>query len=326
MATTRTGAHAFIKYGYETTFNTAPTVDKKFGLNDRVTSWSLTHNRIDIPALNQTTIHKYAYGQQSGTLGVSFNLSNPWVFGAIYGQPAKTGSSPFNYTYPSSAQPKEVTSMTCQVNYDGSDADIVREVNGCIANSLNISTSVGEIVDCSMDMTYGKENAPATTVVAVPSKPAEEFAYTFAHGVVKVGGNTLATVQDVDITFGQNAELLYGIGSNQSVNTYRRIFDITGNFRASWLNKNLLEGTLAQIGKNTSTTYEETIGGSPEFELTFQNTASGATSEIKITGTGLAPTDLGISGIAPVEPIFENISWRIKSATVVAKSTQTAAE
>jgi len=72
--------------------------------------------------------------------------------------------------------------------------------------------------------------------------------------------------------------------------------------------------------------YEETIGGSPEFELTFQSTASTTQNEIKITGTGLAPTDLAVSGVEPVEPIFEEINWRIKSATIVAKNTQSAAE
>ena len=46
----------------------------------------------------------------------------------------------------------------------------------------------------------------------------------------------------------------------------------------------------------------------------------------KITGTGLSPTDLNISGIEPVEPIFEEISWRVKSATIVAKNTQSGEE
>ena len=147
-----------------------------------------------------------------------------------------------------------------------------------------------------------------------------------AHGVIKVGGNTLAQVQDVDITFAQNPSLLYGIGNNQAVSSYRQIFDMTGRFRAALLNKNLLEGVLAQIAKNTSATFEETIGGSPELELTFQSTASTVQNEIKITGTGLAPTDLAVSGVEPVEPIFEEINWRIKSATVVAKNTQSGAE
>jgi len=327
MATIRTGASAYLKYEYETSYGTGGTPNKKFGLQDRLTNWTLTHNRIDMPRLNQTTIHKYAYGQQNGSLSVSCVLSNPWIFESIYGAPTTGSASSGVYPHTfGGTQPKDINTLVCEIGYDGDTADIVRTVKGCVVNSLGISTSIGATVDLSIDMTYGKESAPVTSIGTAPSEPTEEFAYTFAHGVVKVGGNTLAQVQDVDITFGQNPSLLYGIGNNQAVSSYRQIFDITGRFRAALLNKNLLEGTLAQIAKNTSGSYEETIGGSPEFELTFQSTSSTVQNEIKITGTGLSPTDLNISGIEPVEPIFEEISWRVKSATIVAKNTQSAVE
>ena len=51
-----------------------------------------------------------------------------------------------------------------------------------------------------------------------------------------------------------------------------------------------------------------------------------ANEEIKITGTGLSPTSLSIEGIAPNEPVFENIDWRVKSVTVACKNSQTAEE
>jgi len=328
MATIRTGASAYLKYEYETSYGTGGTPNKKFGLQDRLTNWSLTHNRIDMPQLDQTTIANFAYGQQSGSLSVGCVLSNPWIFESVFG-PSTPGSATdgvYPHTFGTTAGNKTMNTLVVEVGYDGDSADIVRTMRGCVVNSLGISTSIGATVDLSVDMTYGKEDAPNTTLGTAPTEPTEAFPYTFAHGVIKVGGNTLAQVQDVDITFAQNPSLLYGIGNNQAVSSYRQVFDMTGRFRAAFLNKNLLEGTLAQIAKNTSTTYEETIGGSPEFELTFQSTASSTQNEIKITGTGLAPTDLNISGIEPVEPIFEEINWRIKSATIVAKNTQSVAE
>jgi hypothetical protein len=328
MATIRTGASAYLKYEYETSYGTGGTPNKKFGLQDRLTNWTLTHNRIDMPTLNQTTIANYAYGQQSGSLSVGCVLSNPWIFESVFGAPSTgtVASGVYPHTFGTTAGNKTMNTLVCEVGYDGDSSDIVRTLQGCVVNSLGISTSIGATVDLSVDMTYGKESGVNTTLGTAPTEPTEQFAYTFAHGVVKVGGNTLAQVQDVDITFAQNPSLLYGIGNNQAVSSYRQIFDMTGRFRAALLNKNLLEGTLAQIAKNSSTTYEETIGGSPEFELTFQSTASTTQNEIKITGTGLAPTDIAVSGIEPVEPIFEEINWRIKSATVVAKNTQSAAE
>lgn len=328
MATIRTGASAYLKYEYETSYGTGGTPNKKFGLQDRLTNWTLTHNRIDMPQLNQTTIANFAYGQQSGSLSVGCVLSNPWIFESVFGAPS-TGSATsgvYPHTFGTTAGNKTMNTLVCEVGYDGDSADIVRTMRGCVVNSLGISTSIGATVDLSVDMTYGKEDAPSTSLGTAPSEPTEEFPYTFAHGVIKVGGNTLAQVQDVDITFAQNPSLLYGIGNNQAVSSYRQIFDMTGRFRAALLNKNLLENVLNQISKGSSGNYAETVGGSPELELTFQSTATSVQNEIKITGTGLAPTDLNISGVEPVEPIFEEINWRIKTATVVAKNTQSGAE
>jgi hypothetical protein len=328
MATIRTGASAYLKYEYETSYGTGGTPNKKFGLQDRLTNWTLTHNRIDMPQLNQTTIADYAYGQQNGSLSVACVLSNPWIFESIFGAPS-TGSATsgvYPHTFGTTAGNKTMNTLVCEVGYDGDSADIVRTMRGCVVNSLGISTSIGATVDCSIDMTYGKEGAPATSGLSAPTEPTEAFPYTFAHGVIKVGGQTLAQVQDVDITFAQNASLLYGIGNNQAVSSYRQIFDMTGRFRAALLNKNLLENVLNQIKQGSSGNYAETVGGSPELELTFQSSPSTTQNEIKITGVGLSPNDLNISGVEPVEPIFEEINWRIKSATVVAKNTQSAAE
>lgn len=328
MATIRTGASAYLKYEYETSYGTGGTPNKKFGLQDRLTNWTLTHNRIDMPQLNQTTIANFAYGQQSGSLSVGCVLSNPWIFESVFGAPS-TGSATsgvYPHTFGTTAGNKTMNTLVCEVGYDGDSADIVRTMRGCVVNSLGISTSIGATVDLSVDMTYGKEGAPSASLGTAPSEPTEEFPYTFAHGVIKVGGNTLAQVQDVDITFAQNPSLLYGIGNNQAVSSYRQIFDMTGRFRAALLNKNLLENVLNQVKQGSSGNYAETVGGSPELELTFQSSATSVQNEIKITGTGLAPTDLNISGVEPVEPIFEEINWRIKTATVVAKNTQSGAE
>ena len=330
MATIRTGSHAFVRYGYESTFGDSETAtaDRKFGVNDRLTNWSLTNQRVDLPALNQVAIENYAYGQQQGSLGMTFNLSNPWVFASVFGKSDQTTP---NYTNvfgsnTATSMNKEVQGLTVQVGVDGSSADILRTATGCIANSLSISASVGDLAECSMDMTYGIESAPGTSLGTAPTGPAEEFPYTFAHGVVTYGDAVLATVQDVDITFAQNAELLYKVGSHQAVSTYRRLFDITGSFRAAHLDKTVFDDLFTQINQGA---YAETIkdrSSSPtvEFKLVFQNKTSSPTSKIEIEGFGLSVGDLGISGIAPGEPIFENVSWRVKTCKVTSTTAASA--
>ena len=321
----RTGAQSYVKYGYEGTYAGSATCDKKFGLRDALSSWSLTHNRIDLPALNQVTYESFAYGQQSGEISLDFALSNPWILGAFFGAPSTAGSSnPYTHTYPhaSNGINKQPRSFQVEVGFnagDSSGSDIVRTLKGCVATSLGITTSIGQTVDCSLSATYGKEDAPATTFGTAPSEPTVEFPYTFAHAKLTVGGNVLAQVQNLGISFNQTPSLLYGLNSHQAVDSYRQIFDITGNFRASWLDKSLLDDTLNQISKGSSGNYAETVGGSPELEILFRNTTN---EEIKITGTGLSPTSISIDGIQPNEPVFENIDWRIKSIVVAAKNNQ----
>ena len=108
----RTGAFAYAKYGYETTFATAVTADKKFGLQDKVGSWTLTNNRINLAQLNQIEPNKFAYGQQQGTISMNYVLSNPWVFGAVYGAPSvgsiSNGVATHSYPHASNGQPNWV--------------------------------------------------------------------------------------------------------------------------------------------------------------------------------------------------------------------------
>ena len=322
----RTGAHVYIKYGWEgdtygvlDATGAGQVADKKFGLQDKMSSLTLTNNKVNLSKLNQNTVDKFAYGQQQGSASMSFTLSNPWIIGAILGTPTKSGTTPFTYTYPqTSGLPKTARTIQVEVGYDGLAADIVRTLKGGIVGSLSISASVGGLVDCSADITYGVETAPSSTLGTAPTKPSEEFPYTFAHAELYFAGALVAQCQDASISLAQNAELLYGLGSHSGAAAYKRVLDITGSFKASWINQTLLDDLLAQI----ATVPQETVGGgATEFRLTFEKSAA---EKIVITLTGLAINDHGVSGLEPVEPVFEDISWTAKTISVVATSAATA--
>ena len=331
----RTGAHVYVKYGWEgTTYGVLDATgsgqlpDKKFGLQDKMSSLTLTNNKVNLAKLNQNTVDKFAYGQQQGTTSMSFTLSSPWIIGSILGTPTVTGSSnPYTHTYPQSAGlPKTARTIQIELGFDTGvvGADIVRTLKGGIVGSLSISASVGGLVDCSTDITYGVETAPSQALTGThtaPVKPSQEFPYTFAHASLVFNGtsgsDTVAQCQDVSINLAQNAELLYGLGSHSGAAAYKRVLDITGSFKASWIDKTLLEKLLAQI----ASTPEETLGGSYEFILTFEKSTN---EQMVITLAGLTINDLGISGLEPVEPVFEDISWTAKTITVVAKNSSSA--
>jgi hypothetical protein len=334
----RTGSHAYVKYDFETSYGSGGSANKKFGLQDKLSSLSLTNNRMNLASLNQNTIHKFAYGQQQGTASMGFTLSSPWILGAILGVPAKTGSSsPFTYTYDGSASSSTIKTprtIRMEVGLDAVDADILRTLKGGLVNNVSISTAVGGLVECTADITYGQEITSGSSISGgAPSDPSQEFPYTFAHAELQFGGRTVAQCQDVNLSLAQNSELLYGLNSHAAVASFRRVLDITGSFRASWVDKKLLEKLLAQVKSDSATTFQETVGSNltqadgsggskAEFKISFIENATN--QKIIITLTGLSITDQSISGIEPVEPIFEEINWQAKTISVVATSTLTA--
>lgn len=332
----RTGASSYIRYDWEDTFGTSAFNDsthKAFGLNARLGSWTLGNSPKDLPQLNQVEIAEFAYGQQTGALSVDFVLSNPWIFRALYGADAATGSGPYVHTWGTTGAAsgaKTITPFTTEIGFAGEDANVVRQAKGCILNSLSIGTSVDGTVDCSADISYGSEADPGTTYHASPPTDDIAFPYTFAHGELRWYGDdgadtdstnsVVAELQSANITFSQNPTLLYSLGSNRSVAAFRRIFDITGNFQASWINNKKLLQLLDQIEKPNKETIREGVAGSNvDAILSFDNGASGtAKRALTIKLSGLRPDSVTIDGIVPVEPIFETIAWRAKSASVIA--------
>ena len=319
----RTGAHAYIKYGFENTYGdigAVANINKSFGLQDKMTSFTLTNNKVNLAKLNQNTIDRFAYGQQQGSASVGFTLSNPWLFGMVLSPPvSSTGSSPYTHTWQNSTLLPEARTIQMEVGISGAStpANVVRTLKGGIVGAVSISTSVGGMVECTTDITYGQETAPSTPLAA-PTLPSQESPYTFAHAELYFAGLEVAQCQDVSLSLAQNAELLYGLNSHAAVDAYKRVLDITGSFKAAWKDKVLLQHLLDQLLANGT---GETIGGSTELEFKLTFTKSATDEIITINCYGLTINDLGISGLEPVEVLFSDVSFTAQEVKVVAKST-----
>jgi len=345
----KTGASSYIKYGWETQFGVSPgdsALDKVFGLNARLTNWSLTHSPKDLPTLGQVEVKDYAYGQQAGSMGIDFVLSNPWIFKSVYGNPAKTGSTaPFTYKYGTAlgtnsgnhAGAKSVQNLTVEVGFQGETDSVVRRGLGCIVNSLNISTTIDGTVDCSTDIGYGKEDANSGAVYNATfdtTPPTEDvgFPYTFAHGEIRwageggadtdASGSVVAELQDASISFAQNPALLYTIGQHQAVASFRRVFDVTGSFRASWKNDDKLNQLFDQVRKPLTKSTISTNAAKADIILSFKNQAATSSTMEVITMklNGVRPDSHAVEGIVPVEPVFENIAWRTKNVEIICEN------
>jgi hypothetical protein len=326
-----TGGSASVVYGYEgaSTYGTAASsLTNIFGLEQKVTSFSLSNTRINLAKLGQVEPTKFAYGQQTGSLSVGFVFDDGdshKVFESLYGTPSGTlGTSVDPFLYPVTLAQGGVSptikSLTTQVSLQtGVSTKLVRTLKGCVVNSLGLSTSIGEPLRGSVDMTFGKEdNATVSTSGEITQQDDGTFdqgttPYTFAHGDLKVSNGTtpqsVAEIQDVDITFAQNSELLYALNQNSAVDAYRRVFDITGRFKTAWKDASLIQYVINQV-RSGQELLDTTSGVG--VELVFTN----GTKSIKLELDDLSIADHNVTGIEPVEPVFEEVNWQIKSSRI----------
>lgn len=332
----RTGASAYVNYGYESTFGTASTaLTKSFGLKTALTSLTLGTNRQQLYKLGQVEPHKYAYGQQTGSLSLDFVLGDTTssdVFQAIYGVPTGSGTSASNHIYGDDTGSGSSTTFanqtfTTELGFDTEDSIgyIVRQFKGCILNGFGITAVVGDVIKCTGEVIFGKEGTATTAANTFSDDAVENSApFTFAHGTLKLNGVVQGQIQEVDLNFAQNGELLYEIGSNQSVAGIKKTLDITGRFKVAWSTATAHATIIAQLaGADYKETWGDKNSGTPEISLEFNNGLSGASERrILIIGKGLGLSDQSISGLEPIEAVFEELNFQIKSAEIQAINTE----
>jgi hypothetical protein len=331
-----TGASSSVRYGYETAGSygtTASSLTNTFGINSKVTGLSLSNTRINLNKLGQVEPTKFAYGQQAGSVSVGFVFDDSHshkIFQSIYGSPS--GTAPFLYpaTLAQGGTSPTTTSLTTQIELQtGANAKLTRILNGCVVNTLNISTSIGEPMNGSVDMTFGKESTAAVgasgtiTQQSAVSLDQGGVPYTFAHGELKVSNGsslvTVAEVQEADVSFAQNTELLYGLNSNSAIDAYRKVLDVTGRFKTAWKDSALIQYVIDQVRTGKELLDASGVG----IELTFTGGTTGANTgkSIKIELDDISFADHGVSGLEPVEPVFEEINWQAKTARVSVDTT-----
>ena len=336
----RTGANAYIKYGYETQYGLAGSPTLSFGLKTAVTSWSLTTNRTALAALGQVEPTTFAYGQQAGTLGVGFVLGDDTsykIFQAIYGAPTDDGTNKVFGGLTAGDAQKEMNpasnnssqTFTTEIGFDLEDeaTNDVRTLKGCVLNTLSIAAAVNDTVNCTADITYGVEDAPSNSFGAAVVETSKPF--TFAHGTLNLrtasGTEVIAELQEADINFTQNSDLLYALGTNQAVKGIKRILEVTGRFRSSWRDNNKVNALINQMRTGVATAHKETWGDAyagggsdAEFKFTLSN---GDGKSITFELSGLSFMDHAVTGLEPVEPVFEELNWQAKQCQITADFT-----
>ena len=350
-----TGGSVSVGYGFEASFKvlgsgTSATQDnrinKSFGLNAKVTSLTLNTSQVSLNKLGQVEPTKFVFGQQQGSLGVSFvldDLESHRIFRCLYenggsAQQSQTGTA---FVYPTalgenSAGVKSPASIQTriQVLTSGSVSSGLmqtRTLKGCTVNSMSLNTSIGEVVNGTVDMVFAEEST-ATIETAASGFIAQDAVntvtmtpYTFAHGEVKTatgavssGSSTLVKVfdiQDIDVSFSTSAELLYALGSHYAQNSFRKVFDIGGRFKTTFKDSALLQYVIDQSIPTLETEVLPVASSGTTgvaLSLTFTNGSKSITIEFQ----GVSLTDHSTSGLEPNEVLYEDVSFKAKSSRI----------
>jgi len=343
-----TSGGSSVHYGFENTatFGTAASsINKTFGLNASVTNLSVNTNRMELAQLGQVEPQAYAYGAQAGSMSIGFTFddtNSQDIFQSLYGEPSGNTTA---WSYPASSttplshstSPSVINSLSVQIDqqltgaYDYSDGStnttatrLRRTMKGCVVTGLGISTSVGGTVDGTVEMVYGKEEPTAEAGGTIANQtPIAGKPLTFAHGSFKLSDGsairTLGEIQSANCNFGTNANLLYQLGSHYSVNAFRQIFDITGNFNTTFktfkhLDHVLKQAIPAQVGVDGVTTNDDVSSVGAELVFTSGN------KHITIDFAGVTFDSHSTEGLVPVQPVFESLPFKARAARIVTRT------
>lgn len=320
----RTGSSGYLQYGKEATFAGGATQTRVFGLEQKITGITWKNNQIPLTALNDLEVQCFAYGKNEGNASVEFVLSTPWIFDLLLDAVDTTGSAS-DFTHIWSSDKTALTADNSGIviphtfhmehGLDAETNNVVRNMKGCVLQNLTIKASLGETIKCTTDMIWGNEDAVSTTLDTTIAADDIKFPYTFSHATLELpDGSVVAQLQEFEITFNMNSELLYGMGSANAVSVFRKIFEMTGKFKAATVDKTQIQRVFDAADGTTAAT------GLATLQITFTNnlaTTNEKSIVLDFTGVGVSDHQTEMS---PGEPVFETLSWQLRSVQVTANN------
>jgi len=336
----KTGAFSYLQWGEEvdgcgcSTYGVPPcptsAIDKPFGYEQKITNWSFTNNPIILQQLDNIHLKNYAFGRTQGSIGIDAVLANAFWLRNIFGAPVATGcADPFTCTYAIICANHEYlgNSFTIEVGYENACADITRQLSGAIFNSVSLRSTVGETVKASFDISYASEKETGVTIDACPaaeiiSGVGNYIPYTFAHAALVTNETTaccccssvtVTEVQCLDFTINPQQELLWGLGSNAAVSSFKKFFELTGSFKSPWKDTAQYDNVLQQLSLDGQSEDREQFN----LEVTFTNgiCAAGRRDQVwTFGGISIRSFDLTVE---PNEPMWQTIPWQARCVSVV---------
>ena len=314
---------AYVEYTYESGFGAGGSANTpiQFGKEVKVTGLEFKNNQMALGQLYSPEIETFAYGKSEGKCSVEYVLSNPWFLQSIFGTAVSadaanpTVSGLRQHTWNSSASSagmKGVNSLAVKLGFDV-ELDFTKTAVGVICPSVSLKMALNETIKVSQELMWGEETVNQTFSEPSGVPLAGAIPYTFVHASITnpLTGATLATLQSFDLNLNSNAELIYQMGTSDSVDTFRKILEMTGK---------------AQIVLKSSAFLDSVLGRSETANnlvvtVTLSNGLSGtSTRNIVMTFTGCSFSSHDTAGVEPGELLLENLDFQCKHVSVVAKN------
>lgn len=297
------GVHSYLIYGAETTFKTAGTLDKNFGIVNNFSADvknSLNERRgFANTSASGRRIRAFAPGERSYDLSIDWDVTDfafmEHVLGAVSGTTTKTY-----------VDDDAVDSISIGNELDNVNVDRENWFTGCCYDSVTLKAAINEPLNCSAKLTaaHGSFDATLTSKIAASAVGP----YTFVGAVFELPNATAIVniVESFDISINNNYTYLRGSAREIAAAT-KGALDITMKFSTAYVDDSFYTKTLGSDGVSSVT--------APTENATVEITLTRGSSNVIILGT-LAPIESYNLAQQLNSPVKEDITLKLQWISV----------
>ena len=203
-----------VTWELETTYGTATTVNKMFGINQG-SSPKYKNNMIPIRGdVLKRDVSRFVKGKKEVAGDVTM-LPQDGRFLQLFWGEADTSGAPSVYThiidaFDGAGKEKDLPTATIEfaLQGKGGNDDFVRTMSGAKGNQLTLDFAQEEYLKATMNL-IGHDMTPGTTITSVSAQDTDP--YMFYQGVIIVDGVTVATIENGSFTHGNKLLPYYSV-------------------------------------------------------------------------------------------------------------------
>ena len=126
-------------------------------MDERITSFSINENMINVGDLNSQNVQKFAYGRFEAKMGIECTVSNGYWWDLVLGNATNGGAGPFTHTYDDN---KTVNAITAELGID-TTTDRVPQLQMGTVNDVTVTSTLDEVVKARFNLQFGAASATA---------------------------------------------------------------------------------------------------------------------------------------------------------------------